>query len=255
MTSGTVDSDTRRGTYLYGIVRSAHPLRLDDQAGVGDPPRSLRRLDAGEVAVVVSDAPQGLRAKRRDLLAHARVLEDLLAQGATLPMRFGSIAEDDESVRRQVAEHADRYLAQLSELDGRVEVNVKATHRQEPMLREVLAADTELRRWNADLRRRGGGDQQESARFGEAVARAVEAREAQDSERIVGMLRPKAVRESAGPRVGDCFVNVSFLVDRRRLAEFEGAAAELGQTLEPLAELRLRGPLPPYSFTGLDQTG
>jgi hypothetical protein len=252
VTSGTADSDTRQGTYLYGIVRAAHPTRLDGQAGVGEPPRSLRRLDAGELAVVVSDAPPGLRAKRRDLLAHTRVLEELLAQGSTLPMRFGSIADDDESVRRQVAAHADRYTTVLSELDGRVEVNVKATHREEPVLRELLAGDEDLRGWNDDLRRRGGGDQHERARFGEAVAQAVEAREAADARRILHLLRPKAVRESYGPQVGDCFVNVSFLVAEKELRAFESAAAELGEAVEPLIELRVRGPLPPYSFTGLE---
>ncbi|GDY32531.1 GvpL/GvpF family gas vesicle protein [Gandjariella thermophila] len=241
------------GTYLYGIVRSAQPLRLDGRGGVGDPPRALRRVPAGALAVVVSDAPERLRAKRRDLLAHAQVLEDLLAQGATLPMRFGSIAEDDDTVRRQVAAHADRYRTALSELDGRVEVNVKATHRGEPILREVLAGDDGLRRWNDDLRRRGG-DPRERAGFGEAVARAVGLREAEDADRIVRRLRPKAVRESHGPRVGDCFVNVSFLVERRDLAAFEAAAGDLVDALDPVAEVRVRGPLPPYSFTGVDDT-
>lgn len=75
-------------TYIYAITGADHPLRLDGLQGVGDPPSPLRTLIAGDVAAVVSDAPEGLRAKRRDVLAHEAVLEALMADGG--PCRCAS---------------------------------------------------------------------------------------------------------------------------------------------------------------------
>jgi hypothetical protein len=243
------------GTYLYGIVRSSHPLRLDGRGGIGAQPAALRRIDVGDLVVVASDAPERLRAKRRDLLAHQQVLEDLCAQGATLPMRFGSVADGDDTVRHQVAAEADRYASLLSEVDGRVEVNLKVVHHEETVLRELLASNPDLRRHHEQLQHRGGGSRDDQVRFGELVSRAVEAREADDAGSIVASLRPHVARESTGPRVRDCFLNVSFLVDRGRLAGFEAAVDELDHALGEAVRIRLQGPLPPYSFTEPTQAG
>jgi Gas vesicle synthesis protein GvpL/GvpF/Gas vesicle synthesis protein GvpO len=54
------------------------------------------------LVAVVSDAPEGLRAKRRDLEAHEQVLESLGDAGPVLPMRFGSVAADDTAVEAEL---------------------------------------------------------------------------------------------------------------------------------------------------------
>ena len=50
----------------------------------------------------MSDAP-GLRAKRRDLMAHQEPAPDAGEDGPVLPMRFGMVAPDEATVRRAVA--------------------------------------------------------------------------------------------------------------------------------------------------------
>ncbi|MFB7114843.1 GvpL/GvpF family gas vesicle protein, partial [Streptomyces sp. NPDC056291] len=85
-------------TYVYGITAATHPSLPEGMGGVGDPPREIRILKAGELAAVVSDAPEGLRPKRRDLLAHQSVLSEAGAGGCVLPMRFGSVSPDDDTV-------------------------------------------------------------------------------------------------------------------------------------------------------------
>src|SRR3979411_2592626 len=106
-------------TYLYGIVMGSHPKDLADLRGVGQSPSPLRKVAAGDLAVVVSDVPADIRAKRRDLLAHENVLEVLCEEGPTLPMRFGVIADDDASVAREVSAEQERYQHLLSYLNGR----------------------------------------------------------------------------------------------------------------------------------------
>lgn len=79
-------------TYVYGIIRSSHPSLPEKLDGVGDPPHPVRVLTQGGVAALVSDAPENLRPKRRDLLAHQNVLAEAGAQGTVLPLRFGGVS-------------------------------------------------------------------------------------------------------------------------------------------------------------------
>lgn len=240
-------------TYLYGVVRRDHPRKLGDRTGVGSPPTPLRMVEADELVAIVSDAPENLRAKRRDLLAHEEVLEELCTQGATLPMRFGIVGDDDEAVSREVGRNAENYHRLLTELDGRIEVNVKAKHHEDAVLRQVLLEDDKLRSLNDRLRDHDGGSYDERVQFGEMVSRAVEAREARDAEAIAQQLRGKVVQERSGPAVDGCFLNISFLLEGPDVQEFQSTVDELRTSLDWLLELRVRGPLPPYSFTDIGQ--
>ncbi len=74
-------------TYVYEIMGASHSSLPQDMGGIGDPSRPVRVLRQGESAAIVSDAPEELRPKRRDLLAHQRVLDAAGADGVVLPMR------------------------------------------------------------------------------------------------------------------------------------------------------------------------
>ncbi|MEW2295427.1 GvpL/GvpF family gas vesicle protein [Streptomyces sp. NPDC006743] len=234
-------------TYVYGITAAAHPAPPEDLAGVGDPPRPVRVLTAGELAAVVSDAPEGLRPKRRDLLAHQNVLGAAGAEGCVLPMRFGSVAPDDESVTSVLTERAEHYKERLRALDGKVEYNVKGSHVEEAVLHRVMSESPEIRAQAEANRQAGGGTYEDKIRLGELVAAAVKAREAEDGDLVVRAIEPHAAAVSAGPESTGWLVNASFLVDRDEAAGFLEAVEQARKDM-PHLELRVNGPLPPYSF-------
>lgn len=234
-------------SYVYGIVRaSPSPLR-QDMDGIGDPPRPVRVLRQGELAALVSDAPDQLRPKRRVLLAHQRVLEEAGAGGVVLPMRFGSAAPDDDTVTAVLAERADHFLERLRALDGTAEYNIKANHDEEAVLRLIMADDDDIRSLAEANREAGGGTQEQRIRLGEMIAAAVQAREATDADLLSQALEPMAEAVSAGPQSTGWLANVSFLVERGSAERFLAAVDEFRQA-HPHLELRVNGPLPPYSF-------
>ncbi|MFE7235365.1 GvpL/GvpF family gas vesicle protein [Streptomyces sp. NPDC001231] len=234
-------------TYVYGITAASHPGLPQDLGGVGEPARPVRVLTAGELAAVVSDAPEGLRPKRRDLLAHQVVLSEVGAGGCVLPMRFGSVSPDDDTVTGVLTERAEHYKERLRALDGKVEYNVKGSHVEEAVLHRVMAENPEIRSLAEANRRSGGGGYQEKLRLGELVAAAVQAREAEDAAEVVHALQPEAAAVSDGPQSTGWLVNASFLVDRGSADEFLAAVEEARKDL-PHLDLRVNGPLPPYSF-------
>ncbi|MGV9276740.1 GvpL/GvpF family gas vesicle protein [Streptomyces griseosporeus] len=234
-------------TYVYGITAGSDLALPDGLTGVGEPPLPVRVVRAGELAAIVSDAPEGLRPKRRDLLAHQTVLGEAGAAGCVLPMRFGSIAPDDETVADVLAERADHYRERLQALDGRVEYNVKASHVEEAVLHRVMAENSEVRAVAEANRKAGGGSYEDKLRLGEMVAAAVKAKEAEDGSALQQLLEPAAEAVNVGPESTGWLANVSFLVERDAAARFLEAVDRAREEL-PQLEIRVNGPLPPYSF-------
>lgn len=233
-------------------VRLRHHRRLASLPARGHgrrrrPGAPAAGADPGELAAVVSDAPEGLRPKRRELLAHQNVLSEIGAGGCVLPMRFGSVAPDDDTVTSVLAERADHYLERLRALDGRVEYNVKANHVEDAVLHHVMALNPEIRALAESNRQSGGGSYDDKIRLGEMVAEAVKAREAEDGAALENALRGIADAESVGPESTGWLANVSYLVKRSTAEDFL-AAVEKARADMPHLEIRLNGPLPPYSF-------
>ncbi|MEF9907584.1 GvpL/GvpF family gas vesicle protein [Streptomyces sp. P9-A2] len=232
-------------TYVYGIIASTHPAVPEHLGGVGENP--LRVLKAGDLAAVVSDAPEGLRPKRRELLAHQNVLGEVGAEGCVLPMRFGSVAPDDDSVTDVLTERAEHYKERLRTLDSRVEYNVKANHVEEAVLHHVMAGNPEVRALAEANRKAGGGSYDDKIRLGEMVAGAVRAQEAEDGAAVQRALEAAADSVSVGPESTGWLANISYLVERAAAADFMAAVDRVREDM-PHLEVRLNGPLPPYSF-------
>ncbi|GGV77403.1 GvpL/GvpF family gas vesicle protein [Streptomyces thermoviolaceus] len=234
-------------TYVYGIMAASHPAPPEGMTGVGNPSRPVRVLRADDLAAVVSDAPEGLRPKRRDLLAHQNVLSEIGAAGCVLPLRFGSVAPDDDTVVGVLTERAAHYRERLGALDGMVEYNVKAHHVEDAVLHRVMAENSDVRALALAQRQAGGAGYEAKIRLGEMVAAAVKAHEAEDAKLVVSALEGGAAAVSTGPESTGWLANVSFLVPRDEAARFLESVEQARKDL-PHLELRVNGPLPPYSF-------
>ncbi|MGW0940675.1 GvpL/GvpF family gas vesicle protein, partial [Streptomyces sp. NPDC002666] len=165
---------TTPGIYVYGIVGSSHPLP-PGAGGVGEPPAPVRLLQAEDLAVVVSAAHPGLRARRRDLMAHQGLLMTLAESGPVLPMRFGMVAPDEATVLAGVTAHRSEHASVLARLDSRVEMNVKVTPVQDN-LAALIREDPVVRRVREETRRHPGYEA--NIRLGEAVAAGLRRRAA-----------------------------------------------------------------------------
>jgi hypothetical protein len=234
-------------TYVYAITRADHPLRLDGVSGVGDPPADLRTVTARDLTAVVSEAPPGLRAKRRDVMAHQSVVERLMDDGATLPMRFGLLGPDDDQVAAVLEQEQSGYRERLAELEGHVEFHLKASRDEDDLLREIMIRNDEIRRLN-ERTREDPSAQQERVALGEMVSDAVTARRQSEADELVALLEPAAARTARGEAATSVFLNVSFLVADEEAAAFTRLVREEAERRGNTYQLTLTGPLPPYSF-------
>ncbi|MCQ4044245.1 GvpL/GvpF family gas vesicle protein [Streptantibioticus rubrisoli] len=233
--------------YVYAITKDSHPLDLNGVKGVGESPAELRTVHSGSLCAVVSEAPEELSVSRRDLEAHHGVLGHLWADGTILPLSFGFVAQDEDAVRTVLEERAEQFSQRLEEFTGRAEFNIKGLYDQDALLRAILETSEQARALN-EATREGGGTYEDRLALGELVAQEVQTRQDAIAAEVLTALRPLAASEKVAEPSQQYFVNASFLVDSERADEFTRTAQELAERYGKDVELRLRGPLPPYSF-------
>jgi Gas vesicle synthesis protein GvpL/GvpF len=224
--------------YLYGITRPREaPRRLQDQG--------ISLVAAEDRAAVVSELHEGpVEATRRNLLAHADVVEQLHEDAVVLPARFGYILESSDEAL-ELLELPD--IEQLLERHRTTcELTLKGTY-EESVLAEVGAGLQPLRdAYRADPSMDAG------IALGEAVGEGLAARRSRDESSVLDALRPLVLDVVVAEPAGELTAfDLALLVERDGVKPIEACVEELAATLSPPLRFKLVGPLPPYSFVRL----
>ncbi len=239
--------------YVYGIMRAR-----DAAAAVGnaDASRQLDSVEHDGISALVAETPDGeLRLRRDNVLGHADVLDKAFACGPVLPLSFGSVVGDADTVVRQLlAPQAEQLARRLDALEGKAEMQLKALYAEEPLLRSILKQDPALARLVERTQQLpAAATHFERIRIGEAIAAAVQARGAADGEALLKVLVPFAVAHVVSPPHHERSVlNAAFLVARDGLKDFDQAVEAVSVQYGPQIEFKLIGPMPPYSFGDRD---
>jgi hypothetical protein len=237
--------------YVYGVIpASVAPPSI---AGIEGAP--VHVIASDDLAAMVSDVPDGeLEAGREALTVHARVLEQALTGGVVLPMRFGVVLPDGDAVREELLERFRPGLTrQLDELEGKVELHVRAVYEETALMTDVVGTHPEV----AALREALRGQPEDASyferiRLGEMVAGAVAQRRDADAQEIIDALSPIALAtEVGGVQHERMVLSASFLVERDRIGEFDAAVDELGRRNAETMRFKYTGPLPAHSFVEL----
>src|SRR4051794_10130229 len=198
--------------YVYGVVpRDEHPAL--SAKGVGG--SRVEMVEHGDLAALASHVGGDTLRAPRELRAHWSVLQEVCETTTVVPVRFGTVLEDEQAVRERLlaanAEHLDELLAQLR---GCVQVVVKAAYNEPELLQEVVGSSAGLSSLAARVRSvPPAAAYYDRIRLGERIAEAIEERRAADTERALNVLEAAAVsaRAEDAPGALDAF-NVSLLV-------------------------------------------
>ena len=228
--------------YVHGVTKAGARATIEGA--------DARAVTDGELAAIVTDANGETRAA--DLMRrHWRLLEAVAAEATVVPVQFGTaMAGEDAVVAEFLAPRRERLAAQLADFDGKVQLTVKGTYDEAALLRSIVdgsPAISGLRERLRDLPEAAGHF--ERIRLGELVAAEVEQVRAGDGDRLHERLDGLAVATKREQVAGlQAAVNSAFLVERERASEFARAVDEAAETFGGRLELRLLGPMPPFSF-------
>src|SRR3954454_21310132 len=238
--------------YVYGVVRAKDRAK---PKGKGIANKPLKVVAADGLGALTSDVPgEELEAGRDELLTHSRVLEEALGDGVVLPMRFGVVMPDEDTVRAELLDpHREGLEAQLEEMSGKVEMNVKAIYDEGEVLAEILDENPDIARGREKIHGRSeDATYYERIDLGERIVGALQAKREADERAIVDALAPHALEvEVSEPMHERMAVNASFLVTEDRLDKFNSELDSIAESHGGRLRFKATGPLPPHSFVEL----
>jgi len=237
------------GLYVYGVVRVPAP-GLPDIKGMDGHPLELVGHE-GLGAVVTAVSLERLPGRRKELLSHSDVLNAVAHDHDVVPLRFGTILADADSVVEELLKGRYEHLASLLEqlADG-VQLNLRASYVEDRVLADVVRSDPEIR----DLHERTivlpvGTPSSEALRLGRLVAAAVAQMRRVDSallaECVLPMVRDSRTRERT---TTDHVLDMALLVDRESVGRVEAELERVAADVHERIRLRLTGPLAPFEF-------
>jgi hypothetical protein len=242
------------GLYCYGVVAARGATA---QLGRGLDGKPVQTVAHDDLAALVSDAKADVRARRRDLLAHFEVLEAAFEHGTVLPLRFGIVFDDEETLVRDFLAPRQKELAKLlRELRGQVELRVTAHYREDALLAEIVRESPRVSKLREATRTVAAAGHPALIELGELVAAEVQARTARDARRLLERLRPLALRAELDEEpIEYQLLRGSFLVERKRVSKFDAALDAFAADNVGRVDVKVVGPLPPHSFVELTHEG
>jgi hypothetical protein len=240
--------------YVYGIIPCKEPREFGAK-GIGGRGDIVHTLHYRDLAAVLSDsAVKEYDNSRRNMMAHMVVLEELMRDYTVLPVRFGTVAPKPQSVIDNVlAPRYEELIGLLAEMDGRMEMGLKAFWFEEVIFKEVLDQSPSIRQLRDKLVGRSPEQTYyERIRLGEMIAAMMDHQRDTDSEIILEHLRPFVHKTVLNKTLTDRMIlNAAFLVDKAQEPGLDHALQEMDVQMGKRVMFKYVGPVAPYNFVNL----
>ncbi|MBI5188385.1 MAG: GvpL/GvpF family gas vesicle protein [Nitrospirae bacterium] len=239
--------------YIYCIVATGNEEKFGP-FGIGGRGDELYTITYQDTGALVSNTPiLNYKVNRENLLCHERAIEEVMKYHTVLPVRFGTVAEDEKQVKRILEKEYIRFRQLLDEMGGKKELGLKVVFKEEAIYKDILTNYNEIRiRKEMIANEPPEKTYHQRMEIGKMVEVALEKEKKKYRENILHTLMPlcKDVRinNTYGERM---IVNAAFLVNKHREAEFDIRVNELSDKYVDLVKFKYVGTLPPFNFVNL----
>jgi hypothetical protein len=237
--------------YVYGVVPADVEVQKHAK-GVGEPPAEVEVIREGDVAALVSSiSTKDPLGRPEDLEAHARLLDGTARVAPVLPLRFGAVMTDEESVAQELLrDHHDEFAEALNSLEGHAEYIIKARFDEKAFLSQLLSENSEAAQLRDDIRDKPEDASRNSRMaLGELIANVLEQQRQVRTNAVAEELDGVAVQLSSREPTHEWdAVNLAMLAEVDRQADLEDVVDRLNEEWGELLSLRLLGPLAAYDF-------
>ena len=245
---------THEGLYIYCLICSDKQREFVTQ-GIGARGDQVYIVGYRDLAAVVSNSPGMVyEPVLPNLLAHQFVLEEVMETYSILPVRFGTVVTGAEMVREKLLKKRYGELqGLLRDMEGKVELVLKASWRDRVAFNEIVAENPEVRQLRDQLMGRSAEETRAGrVQLGRVVETALWSKRDEDALCILSALRSIARRVQVNKINTDMMIlNAAFLVERAREEAFDRAVEKLDREMGKRVTFQYLGPLPPYDFANI----
>ena len=241
------------GKYIYAIIETDKPQEFS-APGVGDRGDKVHTVHQNGLAAVVSSSPVVKYPVRRDnMMAHQKVLEEVMEKFTLLPVRYCTIAEDEEKIKEKLLKaRSQEFKDLLEKMKGKVELGVRAFWTNlEGIFAGIVSENEEI----AQLKKRIEEEKSEQKvyagkiKIGEIVKRVLGEKKKKEAQTLLDSLRGLAEDLRENHILGDRnILNASFLVRKEKEEKFDQKINQIQQEFGERTKLDYFGPIPPCNF-------
>ena len=231
--------------YIYGVIEAKERCEFGS-IGLGEKP--VYTIGLHGLACVVSDSDLEVYiANSVNLAEHERVLEKVMSEHVVLPMRFGTVAGSEREILLTIKKHGNQFLRMLKKLEGKVEVELEIAWKDmKAVFSDIALKNPVLKKLKSNENARS---REEIIMAGQMVYQLLQDKKRKESELFIKTLK----RVSEGCAMSkdtrdELMMNASFLIDKKKIGEFDKALGSLDTKSGGLYDIKYIGPLPPYSF-------
>ncbi len=221
------------GRYLYCIIEEAE-AKTFGPLGIGGRGDELVCVPSGGLACVVSSSPIiKYRIMREHTMAHYRAIEMLMGKYAVLPIRFSTIAENDQEIVEQVLKprHAE-FQRLLHWIAGKESVEVRASWSNvDAVYQELLRESHSLQALKANVSAKpAAATYYDRIEIGKAVQALLREKRGRTAAKILDALKPHACefRDNSQKLYADqsiCYL--AFLIEPSKTTGFDQTLGQL----------------------------
>jgi len=243
----------KEGIYIYCIIASTE-ARSFGPLGIGDRGDEVHTISFDDIAAVVSDSPIiSYAISRENMLAHEKAIEEVMKKYTVLPVRFCTIAQDEDKVKKILEIEHDKFAELLKDFDGKKELGLKAIFKEEVIYKEIAENYEEIKKLKKAL---SSEPPTKTYYLRVEVGRKVEAalQEEKDTykDEIINALSPLALDKKVNNTYGELMIiTAAFLVENAKEMEFDRSVQALADKYGDKIKFKYVGTLPPFNFANL----
>jgi len=191
-------SPGQEGKYIYCIIETKAERNFGP-IGIGGRGDEVTTLSHKDLSMVISNSPMTKYVVSQEhLLAHERVVEEVMREFTALPVRFCTIASSVDEVRNLLDRRYREFKNLLKDMDHKVELGVKGLWKNMvPIYIEIVKENQTIERLREKARPRSGKKRalllETRVEMGKLVEEALQRKKDEEGEMICEALRRTVV--------------------------------------------------------------
>jgi len=189
----------------------------------------------------------------RQLLVYQQLVERFMEIAPVLPVKFGTLAPNRESVELGLERGHEKFVAAFNGLSGKTQFEIIVTWDVAEVFAEIAKVPAVVK-LKVDLAAPPESDRPVNWEpLGKLVKETLDHRRAETSKVLLDALLPVGVDSIVNPILDDSIVlNLALLVDTDKADTLDHCLDELDSTYHGALAFRCVGPLPPHSFATVE---
>ena len=242
------------GKYIYCIIRG-RGRRSFGPIGIGDHGDEVSTIFCRDLGAVISNVPMTKYVvDKESMIAHEKVIEEVMKDYAVLPVRFQTVAASADEIRSLLGKRYAEFMGLLRHVDNKVELGLKVLWRDmESIFREIVEQNKDIAQLIIRQSAKASGQSNgEKKAVREAIETVLQQKKVEEAEKLLGPLRSIALDFCLHKTHGDDMVmNAACLVDKGWEREFDNLVEALTTRYDNRMKFVYIGPAPPYSFVNI----